>query len=369
MSHIPLVDLAYQHALVAEEVRRGFDQVMAASSYVLGPSVADFEREYARFSEAAHCVGVASGTDALELALRAAGVGAGDEVVLPANTFIATATAVLRAGARPVLVDPDSDTLLCRAPRVAERIGARTRVIVAVHLYGQLAPVEELATLAGDADVVLVEDAAQCHGARRHGRPAGSLGLAAATSFYPGRNLGAYGDAGAVLTQDEKIAEAVRRLRNHGRRSAYEHELVGFNSRLDTLQAVVLRAKLAYLAEWNEARRDAARRYDALITDLPVVTRPLTLPGNEHVFHLYVVRVPERDRVLEKLHAEGIGAGVHYPLPLHLQPALRFLGHGPGDFPDAERAAREVLSLPIFPGIQAAQQERVVDVLRSALLR
>jgi dTDP-4-amino-4,6-dideoxygalactose transaminase len=367
VSRIPLVDLAWQHAAVADEVRRGFEEVMAASAFILGPPVAAFEREYARFSELPYCVGVASGTDALELALRASGVGRGDEVILPANTFIATATAVLRAGAEPVLVDVDPDAHLLGAAQIGGRLGPRTRAVVAVHLYGQLAPVEELAALARDAGVLLLEDAAQCHGARRHGRPAGSLGAAAATSFYPGKNLGAYGDAGAVVTRHEAIAEGVERWRNYGRRSRYEHDLAGFNSRLDTLQAVVLRAKLRHLAEWNEARREAARRYDALLADLPAVARPRTLPGNEHVFHLYVVRVPDRDRVLEKLRAEGIGAGVHYPLPLHLQPALRDLGHGPGDFPETERAAREVLSLPIYPGIQAAQQERIVDVLRSAL--
>ncbi len=367
MSRIPLVDLAYQHDLIAEKVRRGFEEVIASNSFILGPPVAAFEREYARFSETGHCVGVASGTDALELVLRALGVGPGDEVILPANTFIATALAVLRAGATPVLVDQDSRTHLVSATPVAERIGPRTRAIVAVHLYGQLAPVEELATLCRETGVVLLEDAAQCHGARRHGRQAGSLGAAAATSFYPGKNLGAYGDAGAVLTQDEEIAERIRQLRDYGRRAPYEHVVAGFNSRLDSLQAVVLLAKLEHLADWNEARRQAARRYDALLADLPAVIRPLTLEGNEHVWHLYVIRVPGRDRVLEKLRAEGIGAGVHYPLPLHLQPALRALGHRPGDFPQAEQAAREVLSLPIHPGIRAAQQERVAGVLRSAL--
>jgi dTDP-4-amino-4,6-dideoxygalactose transaminase len=361
------VDLAWQHSIVADEVRRGFEEVMGASAFVLGPPVAEFEREYARFSELPHCVSVASGTDALELALRAAGVAAGDEVVLPAHTFIASATAVLRAGAKPVLADVDPEAQLMGASGAARRLGPRTRAVLAVHLYGQLAPVEELAALAREAGVLLLEDAAQCHGARRHGRPAGSFGVAAATSFYPGKNLGAYGDAGAVVTRHDEIAEGGRGWRNYGRRSAYEHELAGFNSRLDTLQAVVLRAKLRHLAAWNEARREAARRYDALLVDLPGVGRPRTLPGNEHVFHLYVVRVPDRDRVLEKLRAEGIGAGVHYPIPLHLQPALRHLGHRPGDFPEAEAAAREVLSLPIFPGIQASQQERVVDVLRGAL--
>ncbi|HJQ85546.1 MAG TPA: DegT/DnrJ/EryC1/StrS family aminotransferase [Candidatus Binatia bacterium] len=346
---------------------RGFADVCAHGAFVLGPEVAAFEAAYARFSGVAHCIGVANGTDALELALRAAGVGAGDEVVLPANTFVATALAVVRAGAVPVLVDCDPLHFLIDPHALAAKVGARTRAIVPVHLYGQIAPMEEVARVATGAGVAVVEDAAQAHGATRHGTGAGGFGVVAATSFYPGKNLGAYGDAGAVLATSAEIAAKVRALRNYGSEVKYEHPERGFNSRLDTLQAVVLSAKLARLATWNEARAAAAARYATLLADVPRVRLPGTLPGNRHVWHLYVVRVPERDRVLAHLAAAGIGAGTHYPVPIHLQGAFRDLAHRRGDFPVAEAAAAEILSLPIFPGITAAQQERVVRELRAAL--
>jgi dTDP-4-amino-4,6-dideoxygalactose transaminase len=236
-----------------------------------------------------------------------------------------------------------------------------------VHLYGQIAPMDELAAVALGAGAVLVEDAAQAQGATRNGTGAGGFGAAAGTSFYPGKNLGAYGDAGAVLTRSAEIDARVRALRNYGSTVKYHHPERGFNSRLDTLQAVVLRAKLAKLAAWNAERRAAAARYEALLAGVDAVTRPATLPGNEHVWHLYVVRVPRRDRVLERLNAAGIGAGVHYPMPIHLQGAFQHLGHRVGAFPAAEAAAAEVLSLPMFPGITAAEQERVVTSLRAAL--
>lgn len=363
---VPLVDLAWQHEQVADEVARGFAETIASSAFVLGPAVAAFERAFAAFCGVRDCVGVGNGTDALELALRALGVGPGDEAVLPANTFVATAEAVARAGATPVLVDVDPDHLLVDPARAADRVGPRTAAVVAVHLFGQAAPVERLVEAAGTR-AALVEDAAQAQGATRHGRPAGGLGRIAATSFYPGKNLGAYGDAGAVLTDDAALAAAVRGLRNHGGEHRYEHPVLGCNSRLDTLQAVVLHAKLARLGAWNADRRRAARRYDALLAGLPGVALPATLPGNEHVWHLYVVRVPDRDGVLRRLRADGIGAGVHYPVPLHLQGGLAHLGHRPGDFPVAEAAAATILSLPLHPGITPAQQEQVAESLRRAL--
>ena len=366
---IPLVDLAWQHRAIESELRRGLERVFARTTFVGGEEVREFEERFARFWGVSHCVGVASGTDALELSLRAVGVGPGDEVIVPAFTFVATALAAIRAGARPVLVDGDETSLSMDPAQVAARLGPRTRVVVPVHLYGQLAPVEALAPLAQRAGARLVEDATQAYGARRHGRPAGSWGAAAAVSFYPGKNLGAYGDAGGVLSDDAELAARVRRLRNYGGETRYEHPEIGFNSRLDTVQAVVLLAKLARLAEWNEERRKAAARYDALLARVPGLVRPAVLPGNEHVFHLYVVRVPERDRLLARLHEAGIGAGVHYPIPLHRQGALAALGHRAGEFPVAERAAREVLSLPLHPGIGEAQQAEVVEVLRRELGR
>ncbi len=368
MEHIPLVDLKAQHAAVADEVAAGFASVLERTAFVLGDEVDAFEREFAEFSGAPHCVGVGNGTDAVELALRAVGVGEGAEVILPANTFIATAEAVVRAGASPVLVDCDPEFQLIDVDAAVDRIGPSTGAIVPVHLFGQLAPVDALHAHLGADGPLIVEDAAQCQGATHDGAGPSTVGVAAATSFYPGKNLGAYGEAGAVLTRDAEIDRRLRSLRNHGSEAKYEHPELGFNSRLDTLQAVVLRAKLARLAAGNEARRAAARRYDTLLGDVAGVSLPATVPGNQHVWHLYVVRVPRRDAVLAALHDAGIGAGVHYPIPVHLQGAFRDLGHEPGDFPEAERAAREILSLPLFPEITEQQQQRVVDALEKALV-
>ena len=367
MSSIPPVDLRIQHQAIADEVAQGMAAVLDKTAFILGSVVKDFEAEYAAFTGARHCIGVANGTDALELALRAARVGAGDEVILPTNTFIATALAVVRAGARPILVDSDPDFHLVDLGQVASRITAKTKAIIPVHLYGQLAPMEKVVEFAQGRGFIVIEDAAQAQGARRGGRAAGAWGLAAGTSFYPGKNLGAYGDAGAVTTDSDEIATRVRALRNYGSEVKYHHPELGFNSRLDTLQAVVLRAKLRRLAGWNEARRKAARRYDELLADLGAVTRPQTLPGNEHIYHLYVVRVPKRDEVVKKLNADGIGAQIHYPVPIHLQGAFTFLGHREGSFPVAEQAAREIVSLPMFPEITAEQQRRVVESLRRAI--
>ncbi len=371
---IPLVDLKAAHAEIAEEVAAGFQRVLATTGFVGGPEVAAFEDEYARFSGVGHVVGVANGTDAVELALRSIGVDRDAEVVLPANTFIATAEAVARIGARPVLVDCAPDSHLIDVQAALAAVGPRTAAVVPVHLYGQLAPVEKLtAKLAGTA-VRVVEDAAQCQGATRHGRGAAGGGGLAATSFYPGKNLGAYGDAGAVLTDDPAVAETVRALGSHGGLSKYSHDLVGFNSRLDALQAVVLRAKLKRLPAWNEARRAAAARYAELLADVEGVTLPTTEAGNEHVWHLYVVQLDalggdrdKRDAFVKYLNGEGVGAGVHYPTALHRTPAFAHLGYEPGSFPNAEAAADRIVSLPLHPHITAQQQERVADVFRAAL--
>lgn len=363
---VPFVDLGAQQDEIADEVEVGLKEVFAQASFIGGPAVAEFEQAYARFLGAGHCVGVANGTDALELALRAAGVRAGGEVILPANTFIATAEAVSRIGALPVPVDVDPEYLLIDPDRVAEAVTPRTQAIMPVHLFGQTAFVERLAPIAAASGAVIVEDAAQSQGASRHGRFAGTLGLAAGTSFYPGKNLGAAGDAGAVVTNDDDVAARVRMLGAHGSERKYQHDAVGMNSRLDTIQAVVLNAKLRRLAMWNERRRKAAARYTELLADLPGIELPRTAPGNADVWHLYVIRVPERDRVLAALNAAGIGAGIHYPVPVHLSGAYRGMGRGPGSFPVAERAARGILSLPMFPHISEVQQQYVADHLRAA---
>jgi dTDP-4-amino-4,6-dideoxygalactose transaminase len=363
---IPLVDLSSQQRLIAEALEQGWANVIEQAAFILGNEVETFERAYASIVGTRYCVGFASGTDALELILRAAGVGAGDEVIVPTNSFIATATAAVRAGATPVLVDVNPDSLLIDPREVSLHVTPHTKAIVAVHMFGQLAPMEGLRAAVDDS-ILLVEDAAHAHGASRHGKAAGTFGVAAATSFYPGKNLGAYGDAGAVLTDEAEVAGRVRALRNHGSEEKYAHPELGFNSRLDTLQAVVLSAKLPYLHAWNDERRQAAAVYHELLERVPEAVVPGVEPGNEHVWHLYVVRVPNRDAVLRKLDDSGIRAGVHYPIPIHLQGAFKHLGYTQGDFPIAEQACREILSLPIYPGITTEQQERVVRELQRAL--
>jgi dTDP-4-amino-4,6-dideoxygalactose transaminase len=360
---IPLVDLKAQHKQIADEVQRGFAAVLENTSFILGKDVAAFEEAFSKFSGVAHTIGVANGTDALEIALRALGVGRGDEVILPANTFIATALAAERAGANVVLVDCDPTYQLIDPASVAKKVGPKTKALMPVHLFGQCAPMDALMKL----NVPVVEDVAQAQGAKQNGKGAGTFGAIGGTSFYPGKNLGAYGDAGAVLTNNAELAKKAKALRNYGSEVKYHHPETGFNSRLDTLQAVVLNAKLKLLAQWNENRRAAAKRYDELLKSVKGVQAPSTLPGNEHVWHLYVIRLEKRDEVLKKLNDAGVGAGIHYPVPIHLQGAFKHLGHKKGDFPVAEKAASEILSLPMFGEITAPQQEQVVDALKKAI--
>lgn len=365
---IPLVDLVANYRSIEGDVRAVVDRVLASGAYVLGPEVEAFERAYARFTGAAHCVGVANGTDALELAVRAARLGPGDVVLVPANSFVASAFAVERAGARVALVDCDEDSLLdlrsCEA-----RVSSAARAVMPVHLFGQCAPMERVDAFARAHGLLVIEDAAQAQGATRHGRAAGTFGFAAGTSFYPGKNLGAYGDAGALTTMSAEVAATVRALRNYGSEVKYQHPERGFNSRLDPLQAAILQVKLSHLARWNAQRVAAAARYDELLRGLRDVVRPRVLEGNEHVFHLYAVRVPakQRDRVVRAMQAAGIGVGMHYPVPIHLQGAFRHLGHRAGDFPVAERLAGELLSLPMFPELTPSQQAQVVDALKTAM--
>ena len=364
---VPFVDLVSQHGEVADEVKVGLEDVFARTAFVGGPAVGAFEGEYAAYVGASCCVGVANGTDALELAMRAVGVRPGGEVVLPANTFIATAEAVSRIGALPVLVDVDPDHLLIDPEAVRRALTPRTQAVVPVHLYGQMAPLDQLLPLCEEAGVPVVEDAAQAQGARSQGHSAGSWGTAAATSFYPGKNLGAAGDAGAVTTDDPEVADRVRILGAHGSPTKYTHEVVGMNSRLDTVQAVYLRAKLSRLEKWNQLRREAADRYADLLSGLPGVRLPRSRAGNIDVWHLYVVRVPERGRLLDALTAADIGTGIHYPTPVHLTGAYRHLGLGPGSFPVTEDAASSILSLPMHPHLTPEHQERVADVLAAEL--
>lgn len=362
---IPLVDLSWQHQEIREEVTEGLERVMSATSFIQGPEVVAFEDEFASFSGVSHCVGVGSGTDALELAVRALGIGPRDKVIVPANSFIASALGVLRAGAGVVLVDCDPTTYLLDVDHALDAIDSTVRAIMPVHLYGQMAPVELMGEV--PSSIAIIEDAAQSQGATRFGRGCGSYGRVAATSFYPGKNIGAYGDGGAVLTNDSSLADEIRVLRNWGSDEKYHHPVLGFNSRLDTIQAVVLSAKLARLKGWNELRIKAADYYNVLLGDVEGVTTPAVLEGNTHVWHLYVVRVSDRDRIMHQMQRAGIGVGVHYPIPMHLQGALAGLGYGPGSFPATELAASEVLSLPMYPGISESEQDFVVGELTKAL--
>lgn len=360
---VPFIDLAAQQAEIADEVLPAWQAQFRAAAFVGGPEVSAFEREYAAYIGVDHCVGVANGTDAVELALRAVGVGPGDEVIIPVNTFIATAEAATRIGAVPVFVDVDDEFLLIDPAAVEAAITARTRAIVPVHLYGQTAPMEALNALAERHGVVIVEDAAQSQGASSSVGRAGSIGRVAATSFYPGKNLGAAGDAGAVLTDDPDVAQFVRNFGAHGSSVKYVHDRAGVNSRLDAVQASVLRAKLRRLDVWNAARRAAAARYAEMLADVSGVSSPSVRPGNEDVWHLYVVQVAERDRVLADLGAAGIGAAIHYPTPLHLTAAYAGLNYRMGEFPVAEAAADRILSLPMYPHLTADLQAQVVAEL------
>ena len=367
--NIAFVDLKAQDAEVRREVEEGWRSILDRTAFVLGDEVRAFEEAFADFSGVAHCIGVANGTDALELALRSVDVGPGDEVIVPANTFIASALAVSRVGARPVLVDCADDHLI-DVDQIEARLTERTKAIMPVHLYGQMAPMRGILEIAERHGLVVVEDAAQSQGASQDGTGSGGLGKVAGTSFYPGKNLGAYGDAGAVLTNDPDVAQRVQALRNYGSEIKYHHPVTGFNSRLDTLQAVVLSAKLRRLADWNDRRRSSADRYTELLAGVDGVETPTTVAGNEHVWHLYVVRLADqetRDRAITELGAAGVGVGIHYPVPIHLQGAFEHLGHGHGDFPATERAAETMLSLPMHPHLTTEQQEYVVARLAAVV--
>ncbi len=368
---IPLLDLTRQHEAIGDEIEARVAEVVERQSFILGEAVEAFERALADHEGAAHAVGVASGTDALLLALRAIGVGEGDEVVTSPFTFFATAGAIHNAGARPVFADIEPDTFNVDPAAVEAAVGPDTAALLPVHLFGQMADVEAIRAVADRHGVPVLEDAAQVVGARRRtadGELAapGQVGDAAALSFFPAKNLGAWGDGGAVLTDDAGIAEGVRKLRVHGGRKTYHHEEVGYNSRLDALQAAVLDAKLEHLAGWNEARAENAAWYGERFADLEAaghVRRPAVDPDAEHVFHQYTLRATDRDGLREHLDERGIGHGVYYPVPLHLQPCFAHLGHAEGDFPEAERAAREVISLPVFPELTEAERREVAGAV------
>ena len=346
--NIPFVDLQTQYQSLKPELDAAVLAVMQRGDFVLGGAVAEFERVFADYCGAKYAVGVDSGYSALELIVRAYGIGPGDEVITAANTFIATTLAISNTGATPVLVDIDPETYNIDPAKIAAAITPRTKAIMPVHLYGQPVDMDPILAIARKHGLRVFEDAAQGAGARYKGRMVGSLGDAAGFSFYPGKNLGAYGDGGAVVTNDAAIAEKVRLLRNIGQKVKYYHEVKGFNHRLDTMQAAVLLVKLPHLDGWNAERRRAAAAYADLLAGLPLVT-PTTAGYAEHIFHLYVVRVDNREALMDYLKERGIASGLHYPIPIHLQPAYSELGYKPGDFPITEAYAETILSLPIFP--------------------
>jgi dTDP-4-amino-4,6-dideoxygalactose transaminase len=375
-----MLDLSRQYERIRSEILAALEKVCASSHYILGEDVTAFESELAAFTGAAAAVGCASGTDALWLALGAAGIQSGDSVVTTPFSFFASASAIVRAGARPLFADIDPRTCNLDATALEKTLRERKvklRAVLPVHLYGQCADMDALGELAEEFKLVVIEDAAQGIGAEWGGKraetvKAGSLGAVAAFSFYPTKNLSAYGDAGAVTTMDADWAEHMRRLRNHGSPRRYVHEEMGWNSRLDSMQAAILRVKMRYIAEWNEARRERAAVYDRLFNGTGLVSQsespaPVQLPWREprarHVFHQYVVRVQRRDELRAFLAERGVGSEVYYPIPLHLQSCFAYLGYREGDFPEAEKAAREVLALPMFPELRLEEQEYVVAAI------
>jgi dTDP-4-amino-4,6-dideoxygalactose transaminase len=360
---IPLVDLRAQYDHIRPQIDAAVQRVLDNTSFILGKEVADFEEAFAAYVDAQYAVGVASGTAALLLALQASEVGPGDEVITTAHTFFATAEAISQAGARPVFVDIDRSTYNIDPSLVEEAITPRTKAILPVHLYGQPADMGALQEIAERHGLWVIEDAAQAHGAECNGQRCGSIGDLACFSFYPGKNLGAYGDAGMVTGNDEELLARVRRLRNHGRQAKYEHQEVGWGERLDALQAAILNVKLSHLEDWTIARRDHAERYTELLSDCEIVM-PYEVPDVRHVYHLYVIRTPRRDEMRAHLRTRGIGAGIHYPIPLHRQPAYLQKGYQDVSLPVTEQVADEVLSLPMYAELTEGQIMYVVEAVK-----
>jgi dTDP-4-amino-4,6-dideoxygalactose transaminase len=363
---VPFVDLKVQYQSMKEDIQSAIMSVVEDTAFVGGKYVKKFEEEFAAYCSRKYAVGVSSGTSALHLALLALGVKGGDEVITAANTFIATTEAITHAGAKPRLVDIAADSYNMDPSLIEGAITERTKALIPVHLYGQTADMDAITAIAEKHNLDVLEDAAQAQGAEYKGRKAGSFGRIGAFSFYPAKNLGAYGDAGVVVTDDEAVVDRIRLFANHGRRSSNDHIVEGFNARLDGIQAAVLSAKLPRLESWNQMRRDASERYNQLLSGLDVVV-PREMPYAKHIYHLYVIRVRGRDRVKEELAARGVACGLHYPTPVHMLDAYRYLKIPRGSYPITERIGAEILSLPMYPEITADQQRYVVDSLADVL--
>ena len=361
---VKFVDLSRQYQAIKTEIDSAMAPVLEKTDFILGDAVRRLEEEFAAYCDAEYAIGVDNGTSALELALRALGVGPGDEVLVPANSFIASASGVSFTGATPVFVDVDPVTYNIDPAQLEQHITPRTKAILPVHLYGQPADMDPIMDVARRHNLLVVEDACQAHGARYKGRRVGSFGHAGAFSFYPGKNLGAYGDGGAIVTNDAKVAETLRIMRNCGQREKYHHVMLSYNRRLDTLQAAILRVKLRYLDQWNSLRRQWADLYTQLLADTGIQT-PTVAPDRDHVFHLYVVQVDDRQNMQAYLSANGVATGIHYPIPIHLQEAYADLGYKPGAFPVVEAGAPRLLSLPMFPEMREEEVEHVITQVRS----
>lgn len=364
---IPILDLKSQYRSIRSEIKKAVDQVLNNAQFILGENVKKFEDEFAEFCNTKYAVGVGNGTDALYLALRSIGLSKEDEVILPVYTFIATAEAVTLNGAKPVFIDINPVTYNIDINKIEEAISKKTKAIIPVHLYGQPAEMDRIIEIAKKHNLYVIEDCAQAHGAKYKGKKVGGIGDIGCFSFFPGKNLGAYGDAGIITTNNKKLAKRVLMLRNHGRLEKYKHEIEGINSRLDEIQAAILRIKLKYLNKWNELRRKNAKIYNHLFKNIKGIVTPEILEVVESVYHLYVIRVKNRDDVQKQLREKGILAAVHYPFPLHLQPAYKYLGYKKGDFPEAEKVAKEILSLPMYPELTNNQIKFIVNSIKKAL--
>ena len=362
---IPLFDLTTQYRSIREEIRAAIDQVLDCAHFILGPEVSAFEENFARFCGVRHAVGVNSGTSALHLALLAAGIGAGDEVITVPHTFVATVAAIRYTGATPVFVDVDPVTLTMDVSQIEDAITPRTRAILPVHLYGHPADMDPICEIARRHGLVVIEDCAQAHGATYKGRTVGSIGDFGCFSFYPSKNLGACGEGGMIVTNSDSAEEMLRMLRDWGQKKKGYHEIAAFNARLEGIQGAILDVKLRHLPKWTELRRQHAAFYNQALNDLEL-TLPYEAPYAKHVYHLYVVRVEDRDLWMKELEAEGIQTGIHYPVPVHLQKAHSDLGYGPGSLPVSERAAKTVASIPMFPEMTQEQLEAVVIAIRKS---
>jgi dTDP-4-amino-4,6-dideoxygalactose transaminase len=360
---IPMLDLSEQYNEIKSEVMEALDEVMSSSRFILGSNVKQLEDSVAKFSNVKYGVGVANGSDALHISLQACGISADDEVITTPFTFFATAGAIARTGAKPVFVDIDPVTFNIDPAKIEEAITDKTKAIIPVHLYGQTADMDPIIEIAKKHNLYIIEDAAQAIGATYKGRKTGELGDTACFSFFPTKNLGAYGDAGMAVTDNEEIAERMRVIRVHGSKPKYYHHVLGYNSRLDEMQAAILNVKFKYLEKWTESRREHAAYYTKLINNTlkDIVVTPIEKEENYHVYHQYTIRVPKRDELQQFLKEQGVATMVYYPLPLHIQPVFKELGYKEGDFPEAEKAAKEAISLPMFPELKPEQQEYVVE--------